>query len=290
MKTASDYNQEGVELASGGDTVAAEARYRKAIEINPAWSVPWYNLGLLYKGQRRWDEAFDSNKRAASLDRSDEAAWWNLGIAATACGKWKDARVAWTAVGISMPPGIGLPHMDLGLIPIRINPDGDAEVVWCNRIDPARAVIKSVPLPQSNRRYGDLLLHDGTANGYRLVGDKELPVLDELQLLAESEFGTYRIRVVAGEADATALIERAEEAGLAGEDWSSLRFLCKECSEGKPYGQHQHLAPDEGPERGIGIAATCRQEVQDLASEWIQTRPDCEVIDIECMIEPVSVQ
>lgn len=289
MKTASDYNEEGVELAKGGDTAAAEERYRKAIEINPAWSVPWYNLGLLYKGQRKWVDAFDSNKRAASLDRSDEAAWWNLGIAATAVGKWKDARVAWTAVGISMPPGIGLPHMNLGLIPVRINPEGEAEVVWCNRIDPARAVIKSVPLPQSNHRYGDLLLHDGTANGYRLVGEKELPVLDELELLAESEFGTFRISVIAGEGDALALIESAEDAGLAGEDWSALRVLCKECSEGKPYDRHQHPVLETGNTRRVGIAATCEQEVQQLATAWLQTRPDCEVTGIECLIEPVSV-
>lgn len=89
-----------------------------------------------------------SHRRAVELDSSDEAAWWNLGIAATALGEWREARTAWRACGIEIPEGDGPPDLDFGLVPVRLDPAGCGEVVWCRRIDPARAVIRNVPLPE----------------------------------------------------------------------------------------------------------------------------------------------
>ncbi len=37
--------------------------------------------------------------------------------------------------------------MGLGLSPVRVDPNGAAEVLWCNRLDPRRGRITSVPLP-----------------------------------------------------------------------------------------------------------------------------------------------
>jgi tetratricopeptide (TPR) repeat protein len=97
--------------------------------------VPWYNLGLVRKHQRRWPESLSCNLRAAALDPTDEAAWWNAGIAATALGEWATARRAWAAFGIELPPDDGEITMRLGPTPIRLNADGNGEVVWCARID-----------------------------------------------------------------------------------------------------------------------------------------------------------
>ncbi len=138
----------GIALEERGESARAEENYRRAIRWDRRWSVPWYNLGLLYKGQGNWPESLRHNRRAVELDSSDEAAWWNLGIAATALGEWREARAAWRACGIEIPEGDGPPDLDFGLVPIRLDPAGCGEVVWCRRIDPARAVIRNVPLPE----------------------------------------------------------------------------------------------------------------------------------------------
>ncbi len=42
--------------------------------------------------------------------------------------------------------------MDLGPAPVRLAPDGHAEVVWGRRIDPARIVVVNVPTPDSGQK------------------------------------------------------------------------------------------------------------------------------------------
>lgn len=186
-------------LNETGDLERAALAYGRATRLAPEWSVPWYNLGLVRKYQRQWAESLRCNLRATELDPEDEAAWWNAGIAATALGDWEVARLAWEAVGIKLPPGEGEIRMRLGLTPIRLNPDGQGEVVWCERIDPARAIIRNVPLPESGHRYGDLQLHDGAPNGTRVYQGQEMPVFDALQLLQASLYTTYQVRVRVGD-------------------------------------------------------------------------------------------
>ena len=85
---------EGLSLEDDGDRTGAERAYRDALARSPSWSVPHYNLGLLCKYQGRWQESLAFNQQAAALAPDDEAAWWNLGIAATALGDWAEARRA----------------------------------------------------------------------------------------------------------------------------------------------------------------------------------------------------
>jgi hypothetical protein len=84
-----------------------------------------------------------------------------LGIAATALNNWPEARRAWNGYGLKLPAGEGPIEADLGLTPIRLNPTGGRRSRLVQRIDPARAIIDSVPFPDSGHRHGDLLLHDG---------------------------------------------------------------------------------------------------------------------------------
>ena len=92
--SAIEHNKRGMALEEEGKVSEAEAMYRQAIDDAPQWSVPWYNLGLLYKRQRQWSDSLACNRRAVELDPSDAAAWWNLGIAATGLGDWPEARRA----------------------------------------------------------------------------------------------------------------------------------------------------------------------------------------------------
>lgn len=81
---ASWLNERARKVSDSGKKDRARLLYRLATYADPRWSVPWYNRGLDAKYLGRWEESLQSNWKAVLLDPTDEAAWWNLGIAATA--------------------------------------------------------------------------------------------------------------------------------------------------------------------------------------------------------------
>jgi tetratricopeptide (TPR) repeat protein len=271
----------------------AEALYREAIDLDPVWAIPWYNLGLVYKRQRRWDESLVCNRQAVRLDERDQAANWNLGIAATAVGEWRIARDAWQRVGLRFPDDSeGFVDLRLGAVPVRVNPQTAPEVVWCRRLDPARARILNVPLPQSERRYGDLVLHDGAPVGERVVDGMAVPMFEEIALLQPSSYATFTVTVAAPAAEAMAQLTTllASHEAVA-EDWSqSVSTLCTTCSDdaeavaagharvvtrgdAQPRLQGERAAGSAAV-RGFGIAATDGDRVRAALAEWRVIGPD----------------
>ena len=281
------HNEKAVKFQENGQIAEAIISYQKAIKLWPTWAAPWYNLGLLRKEQRNWRESMICNQKAVALDPTEQAAWWNLGIAATALEDWAEARRAWKGFGVEIPEGEGPIEMEIGVTPIRINPYESAEVVWCRRIDPARAIIDCVPLPQSEHRFGDLLLHDGAPNGYRKLDDKEVPVFDELQILTPSDFGTFEVIVDSvSPGDFESLSDLADERGLAAEDWSSnIRVLCKACSEGGIASKHTH-EPEQTIHRRIGFAAASEIQVREILKRWLARKPQVRIEEINCLLDP----
>lgn len=293
--SASHYNEKASELKDEGNIAEAIVYYEKAIEAGPDWSVPWYNLGLLYKYEHNWAESLRCNRRAAELDPRDGDTWWNLGIAATALNNWPEARRAWQSFGINIPAGEGPIEDNYGLTPIRINPKGEGEVIWCRRIDPARAIIESIPFAESGHRYSDLLLHDGAPNGYRLLEGREVPVFDELEILLPSEFGTYAVTL---DHASTEEIERLsavfDERGLAAENWqANTRILCRACSEGRPFdANHRHDQAEteqfSASSVCLAVAAVSGKQINSLLLEWSAQLPHVEIIELECLLEPAK--
>lgn len=279
---------QGVALRDAGDDEGALLLYRKAIDAQPDWSVPWYNIGLIHKYAGQWEASLAANREALERDPQDEAAAWNLGIAATALGEWSAARHAWNKCGIRMPEGEGPIEMDCGLTPIRVNPGDAPEVIWSDRIDPARAIVRSVPLPSSKRRFGDLLLHDGAPNGYRLLDGQEVPVFDELAVLVPSAYSTFEARM--DPIDEPLLGELTRFCGkhdIEVENWSTgVRVLCKACSEGRPFGDGGH---NHGPMGAggagvrLGVAARHGDSTRDLIGDWLRGRGGA-VRSFECVL------
>jgi tetratricopeptide (TPR) repeat protein len=284
------HNEQAIKLQRRGLLAEAVEHYQKAIKLWPAWATPWRNLGQLRKEHRNWRESLRCNQKAVALDPSERDAWWNLGIAATALADWNEARRAWKGFGIEIPEGEGPIEMEIGLTPIRINPYEEAEVVWCRRIDPARAIINCVPLPQSGRRFGDLLLHDGAPNGFRKSDGKEVPVFDELQLLTASEYGTFEV-IVSGASpeDVESLSELAAERGLAAEDWSSsLRVIGMACSGGGIAGKRA-LDIDQSDYRRIGFAALSEIQTREILRRWLAEKRSAKIEGIDCLLEPAII-
>lgn len=263
------------------------------------WS--WFEAGLHAKARRDWAACAARNARAAGLFGDAESeelegvnpAAWNWGIAATALGDWAAARRAWTAYGIDgLGDGAGPIDMDLGQVPVRVNPDrpsltfqvvpalGPAEVVWCWRRSPAHAVIASVPLPESGHRFRDVLLHDGEPQGTRRLGDREVSVFDELDRLEDSGLPTWQA-LVAGAApdDTAALGDLAGARGLGVDSWSGIAMMCSACSHGSPDSGHQHAQAPEGA-LTLGLAGD-ESELTACLDEWTSTRPDVEVAGLE---------
>ena len=227
----------GAELLAHEDLDAAEREYLAAIEVVPDSAPAWFDLGLIAKRRRDWERMFECNRRSAPSDywtEPENPAWWNLGIAATALGRWEEAREAWRAYGIDVPAGDGPFNADFGIAPVRLDPGGAAEVVWCDRMDPCRAMIQNVPLPESGHRWMDIILHDGAPNGERVWDGRSYGVFDELERLVDSGVPTLTATVeCARDDDAAALLERCFEAEIGAEDWeTSVRILCATCSEG----------------------------------------------------------
>jgi hypothetical protein len=123
-----------------------------------------------------------------------EACKWNLGIAATMLKDWRLARQCWNSFGMNYEIIDEDTAGNIGETSIRISPNACAETVWAIRICPARALIKNIPLPDSEHRFKDVVLNDGAPNGYRMSEGKEYPVLDEIQHLSSSDYQTYSIK------------------------------------------------------------------------------------------------
>jgi hypothetical protein len=260
-----------------GNFAAAAPLYRSILDLDGSLAGCWHDLGIVTKHLGLWEECRAVNRRALELEHGDEGAAWNLGIAGTALSDWTTARHGWRAAGLEVPDGDGPLEMELGPVPIRVANDTNPEVVWCRRIDPARAVILSVPTAVTARRYRDLVLHDGSSNGERLLHGKPVPVFDELAVLAPSAFSTYEARVeVERPEDVAGLESLVERAGGVSEDWTaSVRSLCRACSEGNPdAGEHVHPFEDGwNPSRTIGLAMEQDEhDIQALLARWLGGR------------------
>jgi hypothetical protein len=268
----------GLELEEQGDVAGAERAYRRVTALSPEWSVPHYNLGLLCKYQGRWRESLEFNRTATTLAPDDQAAWWNLGIAATALAHWSEARRAWAACGIEPPAGDGPPTFAFGTTPVRLDPNGDAEVVWADRIDPARARIVSVPLPSSAHNHGGVVLTDGAPDGHRIVRGKQYPVFNVLALLSPSPLKKCVVKLATADpASIDALAECAEALGGAAEDWGrTTNILCASCSRGVP---HEHVGGSDAPAHPhCGLAATDAGDAERISRAWLDREPRADLI------------
>jgi hypothetical protein len=293
-------------LIDDGRYEDAGALLTRAADLEPWLSESWFNLALLHKFRHDWEQARAAGLRAVALLEKSTGApdWWNLGIAATALQDWPLSRRAWEAYGLAVPGEAGEEPagMELGGAAVRLSPEGESEVVWGRRLDPARIEVQNIPLPSSGRRWGEVVLHDGVPNGERTTVSggwtSVFPVFDEIELWAPSAVPTWVVLLgAATPQDRDALERLAAEAGYAAEDWSSsVRLLCRTCSESRmpseegdgqaQHDPHDHSLPGRpgplghtgagtlwSPERECGLAAPAPL-VRGLLDSWVADSPE----------------
>ncbi|HSC46396.1 MAG TPA: protein kinase [Candidatus Acidoferrum sp.] len=74
------YSNLGAEYTSVGDAPSnekAEAAFKKSLELSPTYAA-YANLGNLYMGESRYQEAADATRKALELNGSDYRVWVNL--------------------------------------------------------------------------------------------------------------------------------------------------------------------------------------------------------------------
>lgn len=225
----------------------------------------WFDAALAFKFLRNWAKAFEVCREAAARSESGKGdpAFWNLGIAATIQGEWAVARQAWSDYGVTLPPGDGEIEGDFGSACVRLSGERP-EVVWVRRICPTRARVVSIPF--GDRRFGEVVVHDGAPNGERVVDGRRYPVFDELLLWKSSVFATFRVSVSCTAAtDLEDLGDAVEAAGLAVEPVSSMVVHPPDESEG---GVEMTPDPAQAGEHDLLLAAPDATAARAVLERW----------------------
>jgi hypothetical protein len=124
-------------------------------------------------------------------------------------------------------------------------------------------------LPATERRYGDILIHDGAQEGTRTSNGREYPVFDELGVWRVSQYSTFEVELVVPNQNAMeSLQERCRESGLWVEDWGTVRILCEACSRGTP-GEHACKDPSTGQSR-FGFASRSEDRLRTVVQDWAE--------------------
>lgn len=210
-----------------GDVYNAVKLCKRLAKLAPDWSAPFAFLSRMYRSRNEWKPTLHYCLKAVENNPFDECIWETLGLAATALEEWEIARYAWNQLGFHFKNSDAVLQLDLGLVPLRLNPLEQPEVIVARRIDPVRATIEGIPQPSSGRRYKDLVLIENKPNARLFYRNTKLQVYDEVQLLKQSAWRTYAVLLhTSSQADVDTLANLCLEAELGFDNWSNAtRFF-----------------------------------------------------------------
>ncbi len=248
--------------ARAGDVYNAVKLFKRLVRLAPEWLPPYLQLARIYKDRKEWKAVHHYNKKAVALDPSLKDAWWDLGIAAIATNKLRLARTIWQKFGLESGQ---YPQ----LVSIRLRHSGLDEMVWAQQLDPARAIIGSIPHPGSGRNYQDIILISRELSGYNVAGERRYPVYDQLDLYKRSTFQTFSCFLYeANEQALEQLAQLCKKYKLGFEVWSNAtRNMAGKKTLPEYYGQKMLPEPED---TGIQVALAARRQEQAeyILSAW----------------------
>jgi tetratricopeptide (TPR) repeat protein len=208
LADADNYRQQG-------DVYQAVKLYKLLVRKAPEWLLPHQALAKIFKERQEWKAVVHYNKKSVALDPSLQQSWWDLGIGTFAIGKKRQARRIWNKFGwtpAQLPSAVSVQLLHSGII----------EMVWVQPLNPVSGIIKSIPHPQSDRSFLDLILFDREVLGYHVANQKRIPIYQELDLLKRSYYHTFSgIVEGATEADLDLFTQLAYDQGMGFEIWSN---------------------------------------------------------------------
>jgi Flp pilus assembly protein TadD len=113
-ETPTLHNDLGICLDAQKKHKAAEAAYRRAIDLAPDYAIAHSNLGMCLADQQRYEAAARACRKAIDLRPDWAGAYYNLGNALTRQGKHGDAEAAFRQA-IARRPDFALAHNNLGM-------------------------------------------------------------------------------------------------------------------------------------------------------------------------------
>lgn len=255
--------EQAQQYEAAADPYNAVKLYKLVAREAPQWEQPYLRLGHLYKYRREWKPALYYNKRAVTLEVSNRQAWWDVGLAATAIGKLKQARRVWEKFGWNAQK-----QQPLKPVSVRLQFQNQFEVLWVQRVSPCLGYIRSIPQPASGRRYGDLVLIDNVVRGYHSSGMYRLPIYDELGLKKCGHYGAFSCTLLqATEEDIKLLQQLCLEQNLGFEVWgNAAQAATVRATGGKP--EYCAFNWDTAPELLIAIAARQEAEALSVLKNW----------------------
>lgn len=131
---------EGLQLQVAGDLDGAAARYRRAVDVDPANVLAHYNLGLIDQLEGRADSAAEEYERTIELDPTYVPALFNLGVLAAASGD-KDAALGHYRRAVQINPGFAGAQFNLGLLLLETGDEkaGNKAIKTALELDPSLA-------------------------------------------------------------------------------------------------------------------------------------------------------
>ncbi len=244
-----------------GDVYNAVKLYKKVIRLAPQWCPPYIQLSTIYRDRADWKTCLYYTQKSLQLDPEGRQAWLNQGLASTALKKWRTARQAWNRLGYEFRESDQSTDFDLGSVAIYLNPRTQPEVVWARRIDPARAVVLSIPQPSSGHRYQDIVLFDPSSEGAQVVGAQKWPAYREIQLLKSSPYKTFTVElleVTQHQVDLLARLCIQERVGF--DNWSAATHLFLPPSFRDQPEFHLHPLPHAVGQSPVLVALAAKSE------------------------------
>jgi Flp pilus assembly protein TadD len=83
-----------------GELESAVEKYRRCVELDPAFFDGWHALGMALMKLGRFPEAIDAGKKATELQPNDQIGWTSLSLFYTRNGDIKEAEAAGTKAKI----------------------------------------------------------------------------------------------------------------------------------------------------------------------------------------------
>jgi ribosomal protein S19 len=215
--------EEALAYDRAGDAYNAVKLYKKLVKLAPYWSLPYHFLSLFYRQRNEWKPSFYYSQKAIETNPEDKTAWHILATSATALQRWQTARKAWNELGFEFRKTDKILNLDLGLIPVCINPKIKPEIVWARQIDPARAKIESIPQPSSERRYKETILIDNQPIAHRNLRGKRVPIFEELERIRLSPYNTYAVVLETGAQNSVDILDKlCQDAEIGFDNWSKV--------------------------------------------------------------------
>jgi len=263
------FYEQALAYDEAGDVYNAAKLYKRVIQLDAQWPLPYFRLRTIYKHRREWKPTYHYAKRALALDPACSDTWWDLGIAATALKKWRIAKNVWSK--FNLPSAFSKKSREV--CSLFLENEKQFELIWVRPLCPARAEIISIPQAASQLCYKDIVLYDRLQlKGHNIAGNRKLPVFAFLGHWKRSNYETFSCQLYTSrEKDIQTLELLCHQTGCGFENWSNSALnFSPGIREGVPefYNVKKHLDHSPAETQWVAIAARNQHRVERMLQQW----------------------